>query len=101
MPGRAPGRGCVIRRNSGSTWRVPCAASRSSISSDGGLMPDVQFGVCLPIFACPGVQLFRTPAIATLDPGTVLPYGRAAETLGYDSLWVADHLMLGKDEAIL
>ena len=64
-------------------------------------MPDVQFGVCLPIFACPGVQLFRTPGIATLDPSTVLPYGRAAESLGYDSLWVADHLMLGKDEAIL
>jgi alkanesulfonate monooxygenase SsuD/methylene tetrahydromethanopterin reductase-like flavin-dependent oxidoreductase (luciferase family) len=26
---------------------------------------------------------------------------RAAEALGYDSLWVADHLMLGRDEAIL
>ena len=64
-------------------------------------MPDVQFGACLPIFACPGVQLFRTPAIAALDPSTVLPFGRAAEALGYDSLWVADHLMLGKDEAIL
>ena len=32
-------------------------------------MSDVQFGVCLPIFACPGVQLFRTPGTATLDPG--------------------------------
>lgn len=64
-------------------------------------MPDVQFGVCLPIFACPGVQLFRTPGIAALDPATVLPFGRTAEALGYDSLWVADHLMLGKDEAIL
>ncbi len=64
-------------------------------------MPDVRFGLCLPIFACPGVQLFRTPAMAALDPSTVLPFGRAAEELGYDSLWVADHLMLGKDEAIL
>ncbi|MCA9878853.1 MAG: LLM class flavin-dependent oxidoreductase [Thermomicrobiales bacterium] len=64
-------------------------------------MPDVQFGVCLPIFACPGVQLFRTPGVATLDPGAVLPFGRTAEGLGYDSLWVADHLMLGQDEAIL
>ena len=27
--------------------------------------------------------------------------GKRAEELGYDSLWVADHLMLGKDEAIL
>ena len=64
-------------------------------------MTELQFGVCLPIFACPGIQLFRTPGIATLDPATVLPFGRAAEALGYDSLWVADHLMLGKDEAIL
>lgn len=60
-----------------------------------------KFGVCLPIFACPGIQLFRTPGIATLDPSMVLPYGQDAEALGYDSLWVADHLMLGKGEAIL
>ena len=61
----------------------------------------VRFGVCLPIFACPGIQLFRTPARDRLDPAQVLPFGRRAEALGYDSLWVADHLMLGKDEAIL
>ena len=36
-------------------------------------MPPVQFGVCLPIFACPGIQLFRTPAMASLEPATVLP----------------------------
>lgn len=64
-------------------------------------MTDLRFGVCLPIFACPGVQLFRTPAISVLDPAAVLPFGREAERLRYDSLWVADHLMLGKDEAIL
>jgi alkanesulfonate monooxygenase SsuD/methylene tetrahydromethanopterin reductase-like flavin-dependent oxidoreductase (luciferase family) len=61
----------------------------------------IRFGVCLPIFACPGIQLFRTPAFAELDPSQVLPFGQRAEALGYDSLWVADHLMLGKDEAIL
>ena len=60
-----------------------------------------KFGVCLPIFACPGIQLFRVPARASLDPAAVLPFGKRAEELGYDSLWVADHLMLGKDEAIL
>ena len=64
-------------------------------------MASPQFGVCLPIFACPGIQLFRTPGIAELDPSTVLPFGRHAEAIGYDSLWVADHLMLGKDEAVL
>lgn len=64
-------------------------------------MKSVQFGVCMPIFACPGVQLFRTPGISALDPATILPFGQLAERLGYDSLWVADHLMLGKGEAIL
>ncbi|MFN8593858.1 MAG: LLM class flavin-dependent oxidoreductase [Thermomicrobiales bacterium] len=64
-------------------------------------MENPRFGVCLPIFACPGMQLFRTPASASLDPAQVIPFGREAEALGYDSLWVADHLMLGKDEAIL
>jgi alkanesulfonate monooxygenase SsuD/methylene tetrahydromethanopterin reductase-like flavin-dependent oxidoreductase (luciferase family) len=64
-------------------------------------MTQPQFGVCLPIFACPGIQLFRTPGLVELDAAAVLPWGRRAEALGYDSLWVADHLMLGKDEAIL
>ena len=64
-------------------------------------MTRLQFGVCLPIFACPGIQLFRTPGFAALDPAAVLPWGKQAEALGYDSLWVADHLMLGKGEAIL
>lgn len=63
--------------------------------------PRLQFGICLPIFACPGPQLFRTPAADRLDPAAVLPFAREGERLGYDSLWVADHLMLGKDEAIL
>lgn len=64
-------------------------------------MPALHFGACLPIFACPGIQLFRVPAAPVLDPAAVLPFGRRAEDLGYDALWVADHLMLGKDEAIL
>ena len=64
-------------------------------------MSDIRFGVCLPIFACPGIQLFRTPGFAELDAAAVLPWGKRAEELDYDSLWVADHLMLGKDEAIL
>jgi alkanesulfonate monooxygenase SsuD/methylene tetrahydromethanopterin reductase-like flavin-dependent oxidoreductase (luciferase family) len=61
----------------------------------------VQFGVCIPIFACPGPHLFRTPGFDAIDPAAALAFGRRAEELDYDSLWVADHLMLGKDEAIL
>jgi alkanesulfonate monooxygenase SsuD/methylene tetrahydromethanopterin reductase-like flavin-dependent oxidoreductase (luciferase family) len=61
----------------------------------------IQFGFCLPIFAAPGARLFRTPNYAQLDAQTTLGMAHAAEALGYDSLWVADHLMLGRDDAIL
>jgi alkanesulfonate monooxygenase SsuD/methylene tetrahydromethanopterin reductase-like flavin-dependent oxidoreductase (luciferase family) len=64
-------------------------------------MAYIQFGYCLPIFANPGNIYFRTPNYAELDTATTMQLGRLAEELGYDSLWVADHLMLGKDEAIL
>jgi alkanesulfonate monooxygenase SsuD/methylene tetrahydromethanopterin reductase-like flavin-dependent oxidoreductase (luciferase family) len=64
-------------------------------------MPGIQFGYCLPIFAAPGAGLFRTPAYSHLDPRATLALGTLADILGYDSLWVADHLMLGHDDAIL
>jgi alkanesulfonate monooxygenase SsuD/methylene tetrahydromethanopterin reductase-like flavin-dependent oxidoreductase (luciferase family) len=64
-------------------------------------MTTPQFGFCLPIFACPGVNLFRTPNFRELDAAKTMALARRADELGYDSLWVADHLMLGKDEAIL
>lgn len=61
----------------------------------------VRFGFCVPIFAQPGGLLFRTPNFPALDVAAALNIARQADTLGYDSLWVADHLMLGKDAAIL
>jgi alkanesulfonate monooxygenase SsuD/methylene tetrahydromethanopterin reductase-like flavin-dependent oxidoreductase (luciferase family) len=64
-------------------------------------MSRVQFGFCVPTFAYPGVQLFRTPNYTALDAHTTMQVARLADELGYDSLWVADHLMLGKDDAIL
>src|SRR5689334_20108824 len=64
-------------------------------------MNRVQFGFCVPIFAFPGVQLFRTPNYAALDAQATMQIARDADALGYDSLWVADHLMLGQGEAIL
>jgi alkanesulfonate monooxygenase SsuD/methylene tetrahydromethanopterin reductase-like flavin-dependent oxidoreductase (luciferase family) len=64
-------------------------------------VPSVQFGFCLPIFASPGPNLFRTPGFAEVDPAACMAMGKRADELGYDSLWVADHLMLGKDDAIL
>ncbi len=64
-------------------------------------MPSLQFGFCVPIFASPGPNLFRTPGFAEIDPLAAMAMARRADELGYDSLWVADHLMLGKDDAIL
>jgi alkanesulfonate monooxygenase SsuD/methylene tetrahydromethanopterin reductase-like flavin-dependent oxidoreductase (luciferase family) len=64
-------------------------------------VPNIQFGYSLPIFAWPGHRLFRTPNWTKLDAKTTMQLGVYAEELGFDSLWVADHLMLGADEAIL
>ena len=64
-------------------------------------MSAIQFGFCLPIFAAPGERQFRTPNYAELDTGVTMQLGVTADELGYDSLWVADHLMLGRESAIL
>lgn len=61
----------------------------------------VRFGYCVPIFAQPGGSLFRTPNLPKLDGPAAVRAAVEAEALGFDSLWVADHLMLGQDEAIL
>ncbi len=64
-------------------------------------MTPVKFGFCVPLFAAPGMNLFRTAGFPEVDAAAAMSMSRRAEDLGYDSLWVADHLMLGKDDAIL
>jgi alkanesulfonate monooxygenase SsuD/methylene tetrahydromethanopterin reductase-like flavin-dependent oxidoreductase (luciferase family) len=64
-------------------------------------MNKIQFGFCVPIFASPGGRLFRTPNYLQLDAAMTMDLSKTADELGYDSLWVADHLMLGRDHAIL
>ncbi len=49
----------------------------------------MKFGVCLPIFE--GASIER----GTMDPKTLMAFARRAEELGYDSLWAADHLIMG------
>jgi alkanesulfonate monooxygenase SsuD/methylene tetrahydromethanopterin reductase-like flavin-dependent oxidoreductase (luciferase family) len=61
----------------------------------------VQFGFCLPLFANPGAAFFRTPAWTALEPAAAIEAAVLAEELGYDSLWVADHLIHGGDGGIL
>ncbi|MEZ4728355.1 MAG: LLM class flavin-dependent oxidoreductase [Caldilineaceae bacterium] len=64
-------------------------------------MSAIQFGYCVPIFAYPGGRLFRAPNYAKLDVNRTMNLARLADALEYDSLWVADHLMLGHDNAIM
>lgn len=61
----------------------------------------MKLGFAVPIFANPGVADFRTPNLETLDWPQILSAVREAEALGYDSAWVADHVFLGRDGAIL
>jgi alkanesulfonate monooxygenase SsuD/methylene tetrahydromethanopterin reductase-like flavin-dependent oxidoreductase (luciferase family) len=74
---------------------------QSAIALYRGQIMSLKFGYCVPIFAAPGAALFRTPNYAALDTTTTMALAREADALGFDSLWVADHLMLGQDEAIL
>jgi alkanesulfonate monooxygenase SsuD/methylene tetrahydromethanopterin reductase-like flavin-dependent oxidoreductase (luciferase family) len=61
----------------------------------------MKFGFCVPVFANPGAAFFRTPAATTLDPCAAVEAAVEAEGLGFDSVWVADHLIHGFDGAIM
>jgi alkanesulfonate monooxygenase SsuD/methylene tetrahydromethanopterin reductase-like flavin-dependent oxidoreductase (luciferase family) len=60
-----------------------------------------QFGFCVPPFSMPGGSFFRTSAWTQLEPTKALDAAVEAERLGYDSVWMADHLMHGHDGGIL
>jgi len=59
-----------------------------------------EFGFCVPIFANPGMAFFRTPCYERLDWPTTRAAVLECEALGFDSLFVADHVFLGRDGAI-
>jgi alkanesulfonate monooxygenase SsuD/methylene tetrahydromethanopterin reductase-like flavin-dependent oxidoreductase (luciferase family) len=61
----------------------------------------MKFGFALPIFANPGVPDFRTPNFEKLEWKVLAAAVAEAERLGYDSVWVADHMFLGRDGSIL
>jgi len=60
----------------------------------------IKFGFCIPIFANPGMAFFRTPAYTKLDWDSLRETVLSCERLGYDSIFVADHLFLGQDGEI-
>jgi len=60
----------------------------------------MRLGFAVPIFANPGVPDFRTPNLERLDWSAVRAAVVEAERLGYASLWVADHMFLGRGGAI-
>ncbi len=62
---------------------------------------EIQFGFSVPVFASGQSGLFRTPGWVKMNPQLALNLGQLADVLGFDSLWVADHLMLGEGDAIL
>ena len=64
-------------------------------------MTGVRLGFCVPPFAMPGARFMRTPAWRDLEPVAAVDAAVEAERLGYDSIWMADHLMHGHDGAIL
>jgi alkanesulfonate monooxygenase SsuD/methylene tetrahydromethanopterin reductase-like flavin-dependent oxidoreductase (luciferase family) len=59
------------------------------------------FGFCAPVFAGSGGAHSRTPLLDRVDFDELQGTVQAAEVLGYDSVWVADHLILGRDGFIL
>ncbi len=60
---------------------------------------NTEFAFGVPVFANPGQAI--VPGNAELKTHVTMDIARRAEVLGYDALWVPDHLMLGKDDAIL
>jgi alkanesulfonate monooxygenase SsuD/methylene tetrahydromethanopterin reductase-like flavin-dependent oxidoreductase (luciferase family) len=60
----------------------------------------IEFGFCVPIFANPGMAFFRTPCYERLDWPTTRDAVLECEALGFDSVFVADHVFLGRAGAI-
>ncbi len=60
-------------------------------------MKNIKFGFCVPIFANPGMAFFRTPAYKKLDWQSLKDTVLLCDDTGYDSIFIADHVFLGRD----
>jgi len=61
----------------------------------------MKMGYCVPAFAMPSAGLFRVPNLSRIQDMDVLGNAKEAERLGFDSLWVCDHLILGRESSVL
>ena len=61
----------------------------------------VEFGLALPIFPGAGDSHPRTPLLQRVDWSLLKNIVSTSEELGFTSVWVADHVMLGLDKSIL
>lgn len=62
---------------------------------------ELKLGFAVPIFSSPGIVDLRTPSFEQLEWAPIIDAVKRAEGLGMDSIWVADHMFLGRDGAIL
>lgn len=62
---------------------------------------EVKFGVALPIFPGARDSHPRTPLLHEVDWSLLRNIVSTSERLGFASVWVADHLMLGLNKSIL
>jgi len=63
-------------------------------------MKNIKFGFCIPVYANPGMTYCRTPAYQKLDWQSIKEAVLLSEELGYDSIFVADHLFWGQEGEI-
>lgn len=63
-------------------------------------MKKIKFGFCVPVYANPGLAFCRTPAYKKLDWDSIRKTVLYCEELGYDSIFIADHVFWGRDGAI-
>ncbi|KZR82817.1 LLM class flavin-dependent oxidoreductase [Synechococcus sp. MIT S9504] len=61
---------------------------------------NMEYGICLPIFANPGKIQFRTPGLLSISWETITNYSLFADENNFSSVYIADHLMLGKHNEI-
>jgi alkanesulfonate monooxygenase SsuD/methylene tetrahydromethanopterin reductase-like flavin-dependent oxidoreductase (luciferase family) len=61
----------------------------------------LKFQVFIPTFSGKGGYHTEAPNCETIDLSKIIDYSKKAEKLNYDAVYVCDHLMYGKDDAVL